>query len=183
LEYNRRMRVVANLLAAVTLPLFMISTSISASVCDLSCWFLQTPSNCHESTSHATPNQMAMPMPADMDMGPDAGATPPGRSVSMPLQMQTTTEHPGDAAKRETGGNPVPGHSKGASSCIHQTCAQIGTYGASSDPGRTRPNSGHAMTIDVSISGDCRSHPSWLGPGSPPPRTFAVSGLTTTLRI
>jgi hypothetical protein len=186
------MRAVANLLAAVTLPLFMISTSISASVCDLSCWFIQTQSGCHTSSSHATANQMAMSMPADMDMGPggssnmtgrDAAATPSSKSVSMPAHMRMVTEQSGDTAKPETDGNSLPGHSKGASSCIHQTCAQVGTSGASFEPGRARPNSLHAMAIDVSISCYGRSHPSWLGPGSPPPRPFAVSSLTTTLRI
>jgi len=186
------MRAVANLLAAVTLPLFMISASISASVCDLSCWFIQTQSGCHTSSSHATANQMAMSMPASMDMGSDqsstaagtdAGATASPHSMAMPSQMQMVTERFGNLTKRETGGSSIPSHSKGTSSCIHQICAQVGSTVPFPNPARSQPKSLHPTRMNVSVSGNSRIHFPWLGPGTPPPKTLAVSRLTTTLRI
>ena len=180
------------LFAAVSLPLMMISTSISASVCDLSCWFLQAQADCHSSSSLTPRDEMAMSMPASMDMGSDqsstaagtdAGATASPHSMAMPSQMQMVTERFGNLTKRETGGSSIPSHSKGTSSCIHQICAQVGSTVPFPNPARSQPKSLHPTRMNVSVCGNSRIHFPWLGPGTPPPKTLAVSRLTTTLRI
>jgi hypothetical protein len=91
------MRRVGSSLAALVLSLLMVSTSVSASACDLSCWLNHAYSDCHTETKdgaamsmsldmdmhsgeseHTVEPQMgadatidSMPMPADIDMGSD----------------------------------------------------------------------------------------------------------------
>jgi hypothetical protein len=91
------MRRVGSSWAALLLSLLMVSTSVSASACDLSCWLSQAHSDCHTETKdgaamsmsldmdmhsgeseHAVEPQMgadatidSMPVAADMDMGSD----------------------------------------------------------------------------------------------------------------
>jgi len=185
------MRRFITLFAAVTLPLFMISTSIAASVCDLSCWFRQAQSGCHTPSSPTAGSEMAMSMPADMDMGldqsdsmagPDPVVTTMSHSMSMPSQMQLFTGRSVRATNNETSGTSMPDHSKGTL-CIHQICAQVGTSRASSDPGRFQSISLHSIAINATSPRNSRIHFPWLGSGSPPPKTLTVGRLTATLRI
>lgn len=58
--------------AALLLSLFMVSTSVSASACDLSCWLHQTYSDCNNAGAVATNKDgAAMSMSSGMDMRHD----------------------------------------------------------------------------------------------------------------
>jgi hypothetical protein len=97
------MRGVRTSSVALLLSLFMISTSVSASACDLSCWLHQAHSGC-STVGAATANidSAAMSMPSDMDMpqgegdrmaGPHLGEEDTTASMSMAPDMDMGTDH------------------------------------------------------------------------------------------
>ena len=96
------MRGVRSFLVAL-LTLLMVSTSVSASACDLSCWLHQAHSDC-STVGAATANidSAAMSMPSDMDMrqgegermaGPYSGEENATGSMSMAPDMDMGTDH------------------------------------------------------------------------------------------
>jgi hypothetical protein len=97
------MRRVGSSLAALLLSLLMVSTSVSASACDLSCWLHQAHSDC-STVGAATANigSAAMSMPSDMEMpqgegermaGPHLGEEDTTASMSMAPDMDMGTDH------------------------------------------------------------------------------------------
>jgi len=90
------MRGVRTSLVALLLSLFLVSTSVSASACDLSCWLHQTHSDC-STVGSATANMdsTAMSMPSDMVMprDEDLGQEDTTASMSMAPDMDMGTDH------------------------------------------------------------------------------------------
>ena len=178
---------------AALLSLLLISTSASASVCDLSCTFRQTHPACQTVSSAVNDKQTSMSMPPGMDMGsgqiesmegPDTGIYAiPDHSNSMSSRMVMTAERFEQAAKPETGTNATVHHSKTVSSCTHEPCSQISAFISSSRVDRSQIDSLHWIAVSI------------LSPLNPcftfhrirvqtlPPRMLAVDRLTTSLRI
>src|SRR5665213_3933403 len=109
------MRRVGSSLAALLMSLLMVSTSVSASSCDLSCWLNQAHSDCHT----ATKDSAAMSMSLDMDMhsgeseqavGPRMDADATINSMPMPSGMDMGTESSENMAGADTNLNARPGH-------------------------------------------------------------------------
>src|ERR1017187_2050718 len=86
------MRGVTSALAAL-LALLIVSTSVSASACDLSCWLRQTHSDCHAVNSAiAGKDDTAMSMPPGMDTGMDMGSDH-NESTTGPAMTATRLGH------------------------------------------------------------------------------------------
>lgn len=110
------MRRVGSSLAALLLSLLMVSTSVAASACDLSCWLNQAHSDCHtEAKDGAT-----MSMSSDMNMrsgesehvaGPQMGADSTNDSTSMPSDMEMGPDNNENMVGADTNLDARPGHS------------------------------------------------------------------------
>jgi hypothetical protein len=203
---NLRMRWLTGTLAAL-LSILMVSTSVSASVCDLSCWLRRADSGCHTGGSDMAGSMAAaLSMPPDMDMGPGsdesmtvsttpgATVTTPGNLVSISTQMrmsmpmfapaQKVTGRFEYAAKAEAGADSMPGHSKTISSCSHEPCAQI--WGSTSPPpgaGRRQVKSQHSTTMSISRPASVSLTFQQICIKTSPPELLAIRPLVTSLRI
>ena len=126
-------RVITSL--ATILSLLLVLTSVSASVCDLSCWLHQAHSGCPTVSSGISGKNTAMSMPSDIDMSPDRSSSMtasdasinvmPDHSMSVSPEMEGVTERFDTLTKPEMRTSTVPDHSKGISSCTHEPCSQI----------------------------------------------------------
>jgi hypothetical protein len=110
------MRRVGSSFAALLLSLLMVSTSVSASACDLSCWLNQTHSDCYTEAKDGA----AMSMSPDMDMrsregehaiGPQMGPDPMTDSMPMPSDMDMGADNSGSPAGADTKLHARLGHS------------------------------------------------------------------------
>src|SRR5579872_1492712 len=139
-------RVISFLPALVSV--LMVSTSLSASACDLSCWLHQAPSDCHAGNSAAEGNQRMISASASMDMSSEAemsshaaqsdasadrivssGAHQSMSVHAMSAQMDMVSRSPQvirkSDARSSTAFDHSEGHSKGLSPCSHETCSQV----------------------------------------------------------
>lgn len=117
------------------LSVLMVSTSVSVSACDLSCWLNQASPECH-SASPGTEDRMAassmMDMSAEMEMGSHAAQsqdTLNGRVSDvtrhiMFAQMQMTGRAPQVSSKTEVNTGATFDHSRVLSPCSDETCSQ-----------------------------------------------------------
>lgn len=181
------MRRIVSSLAALAMSIFMISTSVSASACDLSCWLHRSHSDCHAARS-VSKDDMAMSMPSDMDMRPDRsdGMTVSKANVTtlshrmFIAEIQMVTDN---AVNPQTGRTDMPDHSKTVSSCAHEPCSQVW---ASVSP-RSGENplliSLHLMPVSIfnPVSLGIDSHS--IRVETHPPNLPAFDRLATTLRI
>ena len=114
------MRRITGSLAAL-LSVLMVSTSASASICDLSCWLHQAHSDCRTVSSGTKAPETAMSMSSAMDMNPDesesmmgpkmgAGATPDD-STSTSSDMEMGPDHSDGMKTVDMGMNAALGHS------------------------------------------------------------------------
>jgi hypothetical protein len=98
----------------------MVSSSASASVCDLACSLRQTHSDCHVSAPTSRAAHMSMPSILHMDMSPhenyqrpvppaDAG-TSRDNSLSMPADMDMGPDHSDSSMAADTVRSATPGH-------------------------------------------------------------------------
>jgi hypothetical protein len=182
---------------AVLLSLLMVSTSASASACDLSCWFYQEHSDCHTAGSAPEDQESAMSAPSNMDMGPgmNMGAAGSERMMapdqpanakpdhSMSPKMDMTTRRFEQATKPELSTSAMPDHSMTLSSCTHETCSQISASASPPNADHSQPNSLYWIATDISNPGNLWTGFHSIRPGPPPPKILAVPHLTTTLRI
>jgi hypothetical protein len=108
------MRRVGSSLAALLLSLLMVSTSVAASACDLSCWLNQAHSDCHTEAKDGA----AMSMSSDMNMrsgerehvaGPQIGADSTSDSTPMPSDMDMGPDNSENMAGADTNLNARPG--------------------------------------------------------------------------
>jgi hypothetical protein len=101
--------------------MLMVSTSASASACDLSCWLGQAHSDCHAggaATSSATTMPMSSIMPMDMSSNENpqtptshaAGATAAKGSMSMPADMDMGPDQTDSSIAVDTRMSVTPGH-------------------------------------------------------------------------
>ena len=106
-------------LLALVLSLLMVSTSVSASACDLSCGLHQAHSDCLTVGSvTADKDGPAMSMPSDMDMRPDEsermvgahmGADATALSMSMPPDMDMGPDDSNSMTSSNANLNARPG--------------------------------------------------------------------------
>lgn len=90
---------------AAFLSMLMVSTSASASVCDLSCWLRQAHSDCH-SGGPTTSRDAGMPMSSMMAMDMSANENP-----QMPVADATPSTAPKDSTPMPPGMDMRPGRS------------------------------------------------------------------------
>jgi hypothetical protein len=185
------MRGITSSLAAL-LSLLLVSAPVSAWACDMSCSSHQAHSDCHAS---ATPseNDTAISMPAGMDMGSDQSESPTGsdtvmsaardRSMSMSPQQEMARRHFEQATKPATRTDTLHDHSKGMSSCTHETCSQLSTSASPPGSDPSQPDSLHWLAVSISSPVNLFVSFHWVQLGTPPPKILAVAHLTTTLRI
>src|SRR5437879_1234075 len=123
----------AKLLPAM-LSVLMVSTSVSVSACDLSCWLNQASPECHSAGPAAHDRVAAsstMEMSAEMEMGSHAARIqqpPEGRASGvtrhlMFAQMKMTRRAPQVISKTEVNAGATFDHSKVLSPCSHETCS------------------------------------------------------------
>jgi hypothetical protein len=176
------------------LSLLVISTSVSASACDLSCWLHQIHSDCHHGSSAAnSKDDMAMSMPPDMDMGSDHSGSSmgpdtvvsatPAPSMSMSPQIEMAAERFDHATKPDMRASAMHDPSKSMSSCAHETCTQIWTSASPSPGDHSQPGSLHRIAINISTPVTVPVAFYCVRVGYPPPRILASERLVTTLRI
>lgn len=185
------MRKIVRSLAAL-LSVLMVSTPLSASACDLSCWLHQTAPDCHSASSAAEGNQGMMSAPYAMDMSSEAAMSSHGtRSDAGPdRSMNASTRHsmssPMDMARslqvKKSEVSARFDHSKTLSPCSHETCSQAS---ASVSPPRASQAQSvylHCVAIDVSSRANLLTSSHRIAPGTLPPLNPAVD-LLSTLRI
>jgi hypothetical protein len=187
---------------AALLSLLMISTSVSASVCDLSCWLRRAHFDCHTAGSATAGNEMAMSMPMDMDMGSSSGESMteagaaittrdncPSMSVRMRMTMAMFT-HEQKANDRfefastiETGSDSMPSHSKTISACTHEPCSQIWSSGSPPSRHQTPASSQYGLAIGFSNPAMTTIDFRQMTVGTSPPGLPGTKPLVTSLRI
>lgn len=162
------MRRITSSLAAL-LSLLVVSTWVSASACDLSCWLRQAHSDCHIASSATS--DTAMSMPAEMDMGSmDMGSDPSASTTGTGVSLTGVPVHPMSTSPQ-------------AETCAHETCSQVLASASSPSADHSRHNSLSWIAIDIAIPVNLLTgfHP--IRPGTPPPKTLAIDPLVTSLRI
>jgi len=185
------MRRVTSSLAGL-LSLLLISSPISAWACDMSCSSHEAHSDCHASAT-TSKDDTAMSMPPSMDMGSDHSESPTGsdtimgavrgHSMSMSPQQEMATRRFEQATTPATRTDTLDDHSKGISSCTHETCSQLST--SASPPGADHSQPSFLRWLAVSISSPVNLLVSfhWVQLGTPPPKLLTADRLITTLRI
>src|SRR5579872_172962 len=169
---------VASSLAGL-LSLLLISSPVSAWACDVSCSSHQAHSDCHASAT-TIKDDTAMSMPPGMDMGSDQSESSTGsdtvmgavrgHSMSMSPEQEITTRRFEQATKPATRTDTLHDHSKGMSSCTHETCSQLST--SSSPPGadHSQPNSLHWLAVSISSPVNLLVSFHWVRLGISPPK-------------
>jgi hypothetical protein len=189
------MRKIARSLAAL-LSVLMVSTPLSASACDLSCWLHQTASDCHSASSAKGGKQGMMSTSSAMDMnseaemcshgtqskaGPDQSVNASTRhSMSAPMVMVRSLQV--KKSEPELSASAKFDHSKTLSPCSHETCSQASV--SVSPPRASQAQSAylHCIAIDVSSRANLLTSSHRIAPGTLPPINLAVD-LLSTLRI
>jgi hypothetical protein len=176
---------------ATLLSLLLVSAPVSAWACDVACSSHQAHSDCHASAT--TSNEgAAMSMPG-MDMGSDQSESPTGsdtlvgaargHSMSMSPQQEMATRRVEEATNPATRTGTLHDHSKGMSSCTHETCSQLSTSASPPGADHTQPNSLHRLAVSISSPVDLLVSFHWVRLGTPPPKLLSADPLITTLRI
>lgn len=186
------MRSITTSLAAL-LSLLLVSAPISAWACDVSCSSHQAHSDCHASATTSKDDNTAMSMPPGMDMGSEQSESPTGsdmvvvavrgHSMSMSPQQEMATRRLEQATKPVTRTDTSDDHSKGVSSCTHETCSQLSTSASPPGADHSQPNSLHWLAVSISSSVNLLVSFHWVQLGTPPPRLLTADRLITTLRI
>jgi hypothetical protein len=172
------MHKVAKLLPAM-LSVLMVSTSVSVSACDLSCWLNQASPECH-SASPSAENRMTassmMEMSAEMEMDSHAAR------IQQPLEgwasgitrhlmfahMRMTRRAPEVLSNTGVSAGATFDHSGLLSPCTHEMCSQDAP--SSSPPGTSQSRSPglHWAVICVSIPRTPLTSSSRILSGAPP---------------
>lgn len=141
------------------LSALMVSTSVSISACDLSCWLNQTPSDCHSANSTAE-DRMSTSASSAMDMTPGMGMSSEGMQNkggpdrradrvmrhALSAHMDMTWGPRQVTSKDELSPHSGFTHSRALSPCSHETCSQVA---ASSSPPKTDEN--HAADLQCAV--------------------------------
>lgn len=201
------MRGITKLLAAL-LSLLLISTPMSASACDLSCWLRSTHSACHTIRSatedYETPRSAhsGMDMNSQTNMGsphkvarmnlvcerPERGArlsrrvNKAGSVHSMYPQIALATKRFADNMKPKFSSTALHSDSAAFSSCENEACSQ--TLISASPPGASQcqPNSADSVGAGVSICIPLGQEFDLIAPRIPPPKALP-NDFATILRI
>ena len=182
---------VASSLAGL-LSLLLISSPVSAWACDVSCSSHQAHSDCHASAK-TSKDDTAMSMPPGMDMGSDQSASSAepdaamgavrGHSMSMSPQQEMATRRFEQDTKPATRTDTLRDHSKGISSCTHETCSQLSTSASPPGADHSQPESLRWLAVSISSPINLSDGFHWIRLGTTPPKLFAADHLITHLRI
>lgn len=174
------------------LSLLLISSPISAWACDVSCSSHRAHSDCHASAK-TSKDDTAMSMPPGMDMGSDQSASPAesdaamgavrGHFMSMSPQQEMATRRFEQDTKPATRTDTLHDHSKGISSCTHETCSQLSTSASPPGADHSQPDSLHWLAVSISSPVNLLVNFRWVRLGNPPPKLLTADRLITTLRI
>ena len=185
------MRSITTSLAAL-LSLLLISAPVSAWACDVACSSHQAHSDCHASST-TSKDDTAMSMPPGMDMGSDQSESPlgpdtvlsaaPGHSMAMSPQQEMATRRFEQATKPATRTGTMHDHSKGMSSCTHETCSQLSTSASPPGADHSQPNSLHWLAVSTSSPVNPLVNFHWVLLGTLPPKLLTADRLITTLRL
>jgi hypothetical protein len=133
-----------------------------------------------------------MSMPG-MDMGSDQGESPTGsdtvvgvlrgHSMSMSPSREMATRRFEQATKPAPRTDTLHDHSKGMSSCTHETCSQLSTSASPPRVDHSQPNSLQGLAVSISSPVNLLVSFHWVQLGTPPPKLLTADRLITTLRI
>ena len=87
------------------------------------------------------------------------------------------------ATKPATRTDTMHDHSKGMSSCTHETCSQLSTSASPPGADHSQPNSLHRLAVSISSPVNLLVSFHWVRLGTPPPKLLTADRLITTLRI
>lgn len=133
-----------------------------------------------------------MSMPG-MDMGSGQSESPTGsdtvlgavrgHSMSMSPQQEMATRRFEQATKPATRTDTLHDHSKGMSSCTHETCSQLSISASPPGADHSQPNSLDGLAVSMSSLVNRLASFHWVRFGTPPPKLLTANRLITTLRI
>jgi hypothetical protein len=199
------MRRITACMAALISVLF-VSTSVSVSACDLSCWLRQSQADCHSGVSMSYAENgmsmaasMAMPMGTGPDgmhqmMASDAGAgTLPDSSASLEIGMdhrltpmasqpEMAAERFIELAKPGMSSTALPDHSSNLSSCTRETCSEISVAASPPRAGNAQPDFLRHALVRSSVATILWARGNWIKAGSPP-LELQTEHLATILRL
>jgi hypothetical protein len=174
------------------LSLLLISAPVSAWACDVSCSSHEAHSDCHARAT-TSKDDTARSMPPGMDMGSDQSESPmttdsvasatSDHSMSMSPQQEMAMRRFEQARKPATITGIMHDHSKGISSCTHQTCSQRSTSASPPGADHSQPNSPHWLAVSISSPENLLVSFHWVRLGTPPPELLTADRLITTLRV
>jgi len=199
------MRKVISFLPALV-SMLMVSTSLSASACDLSCWLQQRRSDCHsgwategnQRTMSASSSTSAMDMSSAAEMsshavqsvaGTDhivnAGAHQSMSVHSMSAQMDMVSGSLQVIRKSDVKSSVTFDRSKGLSPCSHEGCSHVSV--SASPPRASRAQLSylaylHGVAIHISTLANLSTSSRRIASGMPLPINLAVD-FFPTLRI
>jgi hypothetical protein len=134
-----------------------------------------------------------MSMPPGMDMGSDQSEIPmatdtavgaaSAHSMSMSPQQEMAMRRFEQATKPATRTGTMHDHSKGMSSCTHETCSQFSTSASPPGADHSQPSSLRWMAVSISSTVNLLVGFHWVRLGTPPPNLLTADRLITTLRI
>lgn len=180
------MRSLTSALASL-LALLMVSTSVSGSACDLSCWLGGAHSDCH--TGASDPSARAA---TRMDM-PGMNMDLQGNTASCPQPHLVAKFHHAMRGEIDVAIEPYQGtglfavrrataqkHSGSLNSCTHGVCAQVSSATSPPQPDHAPPRFVSGTSIRpvglYAVS-------NWIRPGASPPRISPSEGFSAILRI
>ena len=166
------MRGVKSSFVALLLSLLMVSTSVSASACDLSCWLYQAHSDCLTVGSvTADKDGPAMSMPSDMDMRPDESerlvGAPMGEdatalSMSMPPDMDMGPDESNSMASSDANLNARPGQTLAMPPQLEGVTESFGRAAKAEMGTRTMVN--HSGTLSSCMHEPCSQTSMFVSP-------------------
>ena len=203
------MRWVTGALACV-LSLLIVSTSASASICDLSCWLHQVDSDCHATAFSPAGQAMTSPMPSGMHMDAPADATPmtmdsdntsgmdmaaegneglpalrfePHPAHLMSTHIDLAIGHLKSTARSGQNSKSERHHSASLSCCANGNCARSTVSAPPPDSGQSQPSCLHFVAISISGPAYFWTTSQKISSATLPREDFPVRIQTTTLRV
>jgi hypothetical protein len=101
----------------------------------------------------------------------------------MSPQQEMATRRFEQATKPATRTDTLHDHSKGMSSCTHETCSQLATSASPSGADHSQPSSLHWLAVSISSPVNLLVSFHWVQLGTAPPKLLTADRLITTLRI
>lgn len=194
-------------LFAALLSMLMVSSSVSATTCDLSCWLGHGHSDCHMH-GRAVSGGASMPMSPTIDMDMNSSvpkhttaSTAPDDSTLMRVYMEMGSDASVNSMAADTSMNATRGllmslspqpemeesamhhHSGTPSSCIHGACGQIASSSSPPSAAQAQPHFLQGVSVHIGSIVGPRPDMQWIRIESPPPEILSAESLLTVLLI